>query len=267
MMQLFPKALLHNYNLTELSFDIVLLCSRWRLAISTAKTIPDYQALADIAELGLALHGRLVEWARTLPPGFKFIGQSPTINLMTNWLRPMLEGAWAPSSVHYYPTPVIRMLWRSYWVAELILSQALVFTHTLLQNVPTVHNPLAPVYNEISSSLLSAMDRLCESCLSPLALPPNRTVEGRYKDTIPSLEGYLLLQVLPVLGLAVDQVCLEDVDLSARKAWVYKMGQCIKGHFGLAKAAINTVSTSAGRMDIQIWGVGTRVGVDASVTR
>lgn len=256
IMQLFPKSSPHNHTLTEAVVDTVLLCARWKPMLLVSRADSDLQPFADIAHTGVEALKKLEQWAEALPAECQVYAQPPTSTARTDWLRPVLEGEWVPSCVHKYPTTVIRMLWRSYWVAQLILAQALLYTDNILRASSTIENPIAESRGQVGMSLLSAMDRLCESCLSPLALSSFPADQAQHKDTIPSLEGYLLLQVLPVLGLSVDQVRIDGVDLSPRKVWIGKMGRCIKGHFGLAKASIEYPADQYGRLPIQLWGLG-----------
>jgi len=252
-MQIFPAKLKHVSSLTELVFDTATLCSVWRSAFYALETSSSLQQLSEIAKCGIILSGDFDRWAKKLPRAYAYDKNALSTHPQVELLRSLLDGDWVPQCVHQYPSLVSQMLWRFYWVTRLVLCQVLLYTHMVFEKVSTISSPLTTIQKDIQYCLLSLIDRLCESCLTPFAAPGQSRFESR--DQISSLEGYLLLQILPTVGLCVDQVVISDVDLTTRKDWICRMRACLKSHFGFAKVATVIQPSRYAQLPIQLWGL------------
>jgi len=252
-MQIFPAKLEHVSSLSELVFDAATLFSVWRSAFRAVETSSGLQQLSEIANCGISLSGDFDRWSKKLPRAYAYDKKSLSTIPQLQWLGALLDGDWVPECVHQYPSPVSQMLWRFYWVTRLVLCQVLLYTHMTLEKAPTISNPMTTIQKDIQCCLLSLIDRLCESCLTPFAAPNQSSLKSR--DQIRSLQGYLLLQILPTVGLCVDQVVISDANLTARKDWICKMRECLKSHFGFAKAATFIQPSRYAQLPIQLWGL------------
>jgi hypothetical protein len=137
-----------------------------------------------------------------------------------------------------------------------ILNQALLFTNSIFEQAEVTTNPVILHKSEIESNILSFMDLLCESCLSTFTNIVKNDPQSYKVEAVPSLLGYLTLQVLPTVGLCLEQVNLTGIDLSGRKEWVAKIRDFLRVNLGIAKGAAALPPSSHGDILVQIWGLG-----------
>lgn len=212
--------------------------------------------LHSIATTGLALDKKLEEWSRNVPPTCAYSVVPLTKGSTPDWLWPLIGGPWAPQGSHDYATPVAKMLWRFYWETRLILAQALLFTNLVLKEKGAPSNPISVMEKEIEFNLLSCVDRLCESCLNPLSSPSETRPQPQRVEDIRSLQGYLLIQILPTVAFSLGQAAIVGINLRGRKEWVQSMQRFVRVDLGFAKGSQDTETMpSLLELPVQLWGL------------
>jgi hypothetical protein len=136
-----------------------------------------------------------------------------------------------------------------------ILNQALLFTNSIFEQTKITTNPITVHKSEIESKIISFTDLLCESCLSTFLNIIKKDPEHFKAEAVPSLLGYITLQVLPTLGLCFEQVNLTGIDLSGRRQWVASMREFLRVNLGIAKGAAAIPPSSDSKIPVQIWGL------------
>ncbi|RFN53397.1 fungal zn2-cys6 binuclear cluster domain-containing protein [Fusarium flagelliforme] len=243
------------YEHTEHMYQAACLFAEWRTALLNNESDDDLKHLFNIANRALALDKRYEEWAHRLPPSSVYTPKSLSIESQPEWLQPLLNGPWKPLNTHTYPSLMIQVLWRFYWMVRAILNQALLFTNGIFGQRQAKANPIFPHRANIESNILSFTDLLCESCLSTLVNVTKRVPDHMGAEAVPSLWGYLILQVLPTIGLCLEQVVLPDIDLSGRREWAAKLRHFLRVNLGIAKGATAIPPSHVGKIPIQTWGL------------
>ncbi|WZH50069.1 Zn2-C6 fungal-type domain-containing protein [Fusarium acuminatum] len=244
------------YTHTELIYQSACLCKEWRTALLNFEADQDITPLFDIISQALALDKHLEGWAKDILPSLHYTVEPVSTDSQLEWLQPLLDGPWKPLHSHTYPSLMNQVLWRFYWMVRAILNQALLFTNSIFEQAKVTTNPVILHKSEIESSILSFMDLLCESCLSTFTNIVKDDPQSYKVEAVPSLLGYLTLQVLPTVGLCLEQVNLTGIDLSGRKEWVAKIRDFLRVNLGIAKGAAAIPPSSHGDIPVQIWGLG-----------
>jgi len=159
------------YEHTEHMYQAACLFAEWRTALLNHESDDDLKHLFNIANRALALDKRYEEWAHRLPPSSAYTTKSLLVETQPEWLQPLLNGSWKPPNTHTYPSLMIQVLWRFYWMVRAILNQALLFTNGVFGQRQAKYNPIFPHRADIESNIISFTDLLCESCLSTFAGP------------------------------------------------------------------------------------------------
>lgn len=243
------------YTHTELIFQSACLCKEWRTALLSFEADQDATPLFAIISQALALDKQLENWANDLLPSLHFTVESLSADSQLEWLQPLLDGPWRPLHSHTYPSLMNQVLWRFYWMVRSILNQALLFTNSIFEQAKVATNPLVLHKSEIESNILSFMDLLCESCLSTFTNIVKKDPQNYKAEGVPSLLGYLTLQVLPTLGLCLEQVKLTGIDLSGRREWVARIRDFLRENLGIAKGAAAIPPSSNSGIPVQVWGL------------
>ncbi|RBR10224.1 uncharacterized protein FIESC28_09610 [Fusarium coffeatum] len=243
------------YAHTEHMYQAACLFAEWRTILLERDSDDGFQHLSNIVNRALALDKRYEEWARSLPSTSAYTTQPLSTESQPEWLQPLLDGLWKPLNSHTYPSIMIQVLWRFYWLVRAILNQALLFTNNIFEERQANVNPIFPHRANIETNILSFIDLSCESCLSTLVNITKRIPEHVGAEAVPSLWGYLILQVLPTIGLCLEQVVLPDIDLSGRREWAAKLRHFLRVNFGIAKGATAIPPSHVGKVPIQTWGL------------
>ncbi|KAH6951998.1 hypothetical protein DER45DRAFT_577430 [Fusarium avenaceum] len=243
------------YTHTELIFQSACLCKEWRTALLSFEVDQDATPLFTVISQALALDKQLENWAEDLLPSLHYTVESLSADSQLEWLQPLLDGPWKPLHSHTYPSLMNQVLWRFYWMARSILNQALLFTNSVFEQAKITTNPLVLHKSEIESNILSFMDLLCESCLSTFTNIVKKDPQNYKAEGVPSLLGYLTLQVLPTLGLCLEQVKLTGIDLSGRREWVARIRDFLRENLGIAKGAAAIPPSSNSGIPVQVWGL------------
>lgn len=236
-------------------YQAACLFAEWRTLLLERDSDDGFQQLSNIAKRALALDKRYEEWAHSLPSTSTYTTRSLSAESQPEWLQPLLNGPWKPLNSHTYPSLMIQVLWRFYWMVRAILNQALLFTNSIFEERQAKANPIFPRRANIETNILYFTDLLCESCLSTLVNVTKRVPEHVGAEAVPSLWGYLILQVLPTIGLCLEQVVLPDIDLSGRREWAAKLRHFLRVNFGIAKGATAIPPSHVGKVPIQTWGI------------
>ncbi|GKU22396.1 unnamed protein product [Fusarium langsethiae] len=242
------------YTHIELIYQAACLFAKWRTALLGYKAEEGLKRLFDVASQAAILDRRFEEWSESAPSSLKYTTESLPAKSYPEWLQPLTNGPWKPLNCHTYPTLMVQILWRFYWMARAIINQALLFTYDILQERKGRIDPRFPPRTDIEDSLLSFTDLICESCIS--------TFVGFAKDDpqmgteqVPTLMGYLILQVLPALGLFYEQVVFTGVDILSRREWAAKLRHFLRINFGIAKGITAIPPSYVGKIPIQTWGL------------
>ncbi|KAH7308411.1 hypothetical protein B0I35DRAFT_441871, partial [Stachybotrys elegans] len=243
----------HIYTQTSLVHQAALLCTEWRQAFeevdmgssSGSGSGSGLEKLVAVAERALSLDRNLDEWSQHLPGDLLYTVEPTSVSASPAWLQALLQGPWAPQASHDYATGSAEIVWRFQWVARLILSQALLHTDA---------EPVAACRSQVEAGLLLAADRLCESCLSPFVAVSRDAPSKVSLEDVPSLYGYLMLQILPPAELCLKQVVVSH-DLSGRQNWTRRMKAFLGQQMGYAKATVNVDPARYSRLPIQMWGL------------
>lgn len=198
---------------------------------------------------------QLEDWAGSLPPSLHYSTEFVSADSQPLWLLPLLDGPWRPRRSHEYPSLMIQVLWRFCWMVRTILNQALLFTNGIFERNKITPNPISIPQAEIESNIMSFTDLLCESCLSTFVNIGKKDPGRCTSEDIPSLLGYITLQVLPTLGLCFEQVYITGIDLSGRRHWVAMMRHFLRVNLGIAKGAAAIPPSPNSSIPIQIWGL------------
>ncbi|CVK85243.1 uncharacterized protein FPRN_06880 [Fusarium proliferatum] len=241
------------YTHTHLIYQSACLCMEWRTALLTYKADRDIAQLSAIASQALALDKQLEEWSTSLPPSSNYTVESALADTQLEWLRPLLNTPWRPLHLHKYSTLSNQILWRFYWMVRTILNQALLFTNSILEQSKATPSPILS-QTETESKLISFTDSLCESCLSTFVNIVKEDPQYYRAGAIPSVLGYLTLQVLPTLSLCLEQVDITGIDLSSRREWVARMRHFLRANLGIAKGVTAIPPSLESNIPIQIWG-------------
>ncbi|CAG7560943.1 unnamed protein product [Fusarium equiseti] len=243
------------YEHTQHMYQAACLFAEWRTALLDHESDDDLKRLTNIVNRALALDKRYEEWAHSLPPSSAYTPKSLSIESQPGWLQPLLIGLWKPLNTHTYPSLMIQVIWRFYWMVRAILNQALLFTNGIFGQRQAKPNPISSHRANIESDILSFTDLLCESCLSTFVNVTKRVPDHLGAEAVPSLWGYLILHVLPTIGLCFEQVALPGVDLSGRREWAAKLRHFLRVNFGIAKGATAIPPSHVGKIPIQTWGL------------
>lgn len=243
----------HVQTLMELVYRSALLCSEWKPAFEGVDTASGLLKLSSIALLGVSLDKNLDDWSRSLPQTCAYSVEPASTESDPEWLGLLLAGRGVPRHSHNYPSLETQMVWRFYWETRMILSQVLLYTNAVLEKELAPSNPVRNSSKEVEFSLLYFADRLCESCITPLAAARRKGTFDLNIEDVPCLQGYLLLHILPTVGLCLHQVVLDGVDLSSRREWVDRMSRFVKNHFGFAKTSAEVHPEQFAILPIQIW--------------
>lgn len=241
------------YTHTHLIYQSACLCMEWRTALLTYKADRDIAQLSAIASQALALDKQLEEWSTSLPPSSNYTVESALADTQLEWLRPLLNTPWRPLHLHKYSTLSNQILWRFYWMVRTILNQALLITNSILEQSKATPSPILS-QTETESKLISFTDSLCESCLSTFVNIVKEDPQYYRAGAIPSVLGYLTLQVLPTLSLCLEQVDITGIDLSSRREWVARMRHFLRVNLGIAKGVTAIPPSLESNIPIQIWG-------------
>jgi hypothetical protein len=226
----------------------------WRTALLTYKKDQDVTQLSAIISQALALDKQLEDWAKSVPSSAKYAVELMLTDTQLEWLKPLLNTRWRPLNLHSYSSLSNQILWRFYWVARAILNQALLFTNSLFEHRKVTPSPiLCPADTE--SKLISFTDSLCESCLSTFISIVKQDPQYYSAEAIPNVLGYITLQVLPTIGLCLEQVDIIGIDLSTRREWVARMRNFLRVNLGIAKGATAIPPFLNSNIPIQIWGL------------
>ncbi|KAF4996705.1 hypothetical protein FGRMN_4363 [Fusarium graminum] len=243
------------YSHAELIYKSACLCMEWRTALMNFGGDGSVKQLFTIASQALTLDKQLEDWAETLLPSFHYTVEAISPNAQLKCLRPLLHGSWSPLNSHMYPSIMIQIVWRFYWMVRTILNQALLFTHNLFERTKATTNPICTYKAKVESNILSFTDLLCESCLSNFLYIFKKDPQQFRAEAIPSLLGYTTLHVLPTLLLCYEQVKLTDIDLSGRREWAFGMKKFLQENLGIAKGATALPPSPDSNIPIQIWGL------------
>jgi hypothetical protein len=249
------RKLPHISEHMELIYKAACLCAEWRSALFLPQSHHGWKQLSIIAGKAMSLDKQLEEWSWSLPAQLGCTAEAISVHFQPEWLKPLLTGTWTPSNTHKHPSLTVKILWRYYWQVRLILNQALLFTHSILEKSDTIINPISSDQKNIKTRIVSFIDRLCESCLSTFIVDPTTETRHHRTEDIPGILGYLLMQGLPTIGLSLEQVVLGDFDLSSRKEWLAKMKQFLRNTIGVGKGATAKEPSQYGKIPIQIWGL------------
>lgn len=156
------------YQHTEHMYQAACLFAEWRTMLLERDPDDDIQHLSNIANRALALDKRYEEWAHSLPSTSTYTTQPLSAESQPKWLQPLLNDPWKPLNSHTYPSLMIQVLWRFYWMVRAILNQALLFTNSIFEERQANSNPIFPHRANIETNILYFIDLLCESCLSTL---------------------------------------------------------------------------------------------------
>ncbi|KAH7313886.1 hypothetical protein B0I35DRAFT_410822 [Stachybotrys elegans] len=248
-----PSPLLkHIYTQTNLLHQAASICTEWRRAFVEVDMGSGPERLVAVAGRALSLDRMLDEWSRHLPSEFVYTMEPTSVSADPAWLQSLFEGPWAPQASHHYATGVAEMLWRFYWVARMILGQALLHTDVVLRGKGSALNPVAECRSQVEFGLLLAADRLCESCLGPLVAVSRKGPSSVSVQDVPSLHGYLMLQIVPTVELCLEQIVVSD-DLSGRKDWIRRMKVFLGQQIGFEKATADLDPARYRRLPIQMW--------------
>ncbi|CAJ0552329.1 Ff.00g063080.m01.CDS01 [Fusarium sp. VM40] len=249
------RKLPHISEHMELIYRAACLCAEWRSALFLPQSHHGWKQLSIIAGKAMSLDKQLEEWSWSLPSQLGCTAEAISVHSQPEWLQPLLTGAWTPLNTHIHPSLTVKILWRYYWQVRLILNQALLFTHSILERGDTTINPISSDLKNIKTRIVSFIDRLCESCLSTFIVDPATETRDHRTEDIPGIIGYLLMQGLPTIGLSLEQVVLVDFDLSSRKEWLAKMKKFLRDTLGVGKGAAAKEPSQYGKIPIQIWGL------------
>ncbi|KAF5965411.1 C6 finger domain-containing protein [Fusarium coicis] len=241
------------YAHTQLIYQSACLCMEWRTALLTYKKDQDVTQLSAIIFQALALDKQLEDWAKSVPSSAKYAVELMLTDTQLEWLNPLLNTRWRPLNLHSYSSLSNQILWRFYWMARAILNQALLFTNSLFKQRKVTPSPiLCPADTE--SKLILFTDSLCESCLSTFISIVKQDPQYYSAKAIPNVLGYIILQVLPTIGLCLEQVDIIGIDLSTRREWVVRMRHFLRVNLGIAKGATAIPPSLNSNIPIQIWG-------------
>jgi hypothetical protein len=247
-----------NYRLWEEVYKTAELFPRLKDALqdfdqaSPTALVQVVDILSDAAPLDTSLE----EWARNVPPDNSY-GLVPVHkDTQPQWLWPLLESSWRPRAAHSYPTLLAEMKWRFYWTTRLILNQAVLQALNLLEfGVPPLAKPdsTLPRRRETEFNIVSLIDQLCESCLSPFTTPLLSKPAAASIQDFCSARGYMLLSPLPVVKLCLDQAPILDFDLRGRKEWVQGALRILEREVGFAKAGATLSEPQNEKSAVQLW--------------
>ncbi|QPC65655.1 hypothetical protein HYE67_007886 [Fusarium culmorum] len=241
------------YSHTELIYQSACLCTEWKKALLISETDEGLETLCIIFNKALILDEQLENWTHNLPAWANYTVQSVSIDSQPEWLLPLLNGPWNPPNTHIYPSLMVQTLWRFYWMARLIISQALLFTSTIIERAAT--KPLNFSRLDVESRLITFINHLCESCLAAFMPVTRNDPQSSKVEDVPILLAYLILQVFPTIGLCLEQISINDLDIVGRRDWVAKMRHFLRVNFGIAKGATAIPLTEVGSIPIQMWGL------------
>jgi hypothetical protein len=237
-----------------------MLCSEWRAVFRGIDNPDGLERLASIAGRAVLLDEKLEQWAQTLPRPFGYTMKPLNVpETAPDWIRNLLISDGAPCFWHEPASPVSEMLWRFYWETRMIICQALLYTNSVLSSMDSPINPISGREDDVESCLLNSVDRLCESCVTPLIKTFEKANGGALKaEEIPSIRGYLMLQILPTIHLCLEQTMLrnEQVDLGGRRTWIKAMKDFVQFSLGFTKAAAEIDPTRLQNLPVQLWNLG-----------
>jgi hypothetical protein len=243
------------YTHTELIYQSACLCVEWRTALLTFEADQDITQLFPIVSQAVTLDKKLEGWAKSLLTSLHYTAESISTDSQLDWLQPLLNGPWKPLRSHTYQSLMNKVLWRFYWMVRTILNQALLFTNSIFEQTRVTSNPITLCKSEIESNIILFTDLLCESCLSTFLNIVKKDQQHYKAESVPSLLGYMTLQVLPTLGLCLEQVNLTGIDLSGRRQWVARMRDFLRVNLGITNGAAAIPPSSNSNIPIQIWGL------------
>jgi hypothetical protein len=233
------------------------LNTRWRIALDNVNTPNGLDALAGIASEAMALDEKLKQWAADLPGPFGYVSKPIELADTTPaWVRELVTAPGAPRASHVPVSPVGEMLWRFYWETRMILYQALLHTDNVLDG--RGHSSILSRAGkaQIESSLMDIIDRLCESCITPLikSLEEADSDKDFKIEDFRSIRAYLMLQILPTTHICLSQITLHSVqaDTASRRSWLQTIKDFVQFKLGFSKAAAE-VDMASLNLPIQLW--------------
>ncbi|KAL2214018.1 hypothetical protein CC79DRAFT_1327888 [Sarocladium strictum] len=247
----------HVHAHSSLLHQAALLNTRWRTALDNVNTPNGLDALAGIASEAMALDEKLKRWAADLPGPFGYVSKPIELADTTPaWVRELVTAPGAPRASHVPVSPVGEMLWRFYWETRMILYQALLHTDNVLDGRGHSSVLSRAGKAQIESSLMDIIDRLCESCITPLikSLEEADSDKDFKIEDFRSIRAYLMLQILPTTHICLSQITLHSVqsDTASRRSWLQTMKDFVQFKLGFSKAAAE-VDMASLILPIQLW--------------
>ncbi|CEI70510.1 unnamed protein product [Fusarium venenatum] len=242
------------YAHIQLIYEAACQFAEWRTALLDYESDKGLKRLSDVASRAAMLDRRFEEWSQTAPPSLSYTTEPLPAGPYPEWLQPLINNPWRPLNYHTYPTLMVQILWRFYWLSRSIINQALLYTYDILQERKETIDPSFPRRTDIEDSILSFTDMIRESCISTFVgvCKDNPQMEA---EQVPTLLGYLILQVLPALGLFYEQITFTTVDIMGRREWAAKMRHFLRVNFGIAKGITAIPPSHVGKIPIQTWGL------------
>ncbi|KAM0371985.1 hypothetical protein ACHAO7_008336 [Fusarium culmorum] len=242
------------YAHIELIYEAACQFAEWRTALLDYESDEGLERLSNVAKKASMLDRRFEEWAESAPESLRYETDPLPLEPHPEWVQPLINSPWRPLSYHTYSTLMVQIIWRFYWMARVIINQALLFTYDILREQKGNVDPSIPRRTDIEDQVLSFTDLLCESCVSTF-VNISKGDPQMEAEKVPTLLGYLILQVLPALGLFYEQIVFTGVDTFGRREWVAKMRHFLRVNFGIAKGITAIPPSHVGKIPIQTWGL------------
>lgn len=240
----------HIYKTAELLSDLKLILENYHQSSLTSGT-ELLEALGEAA----SLEKYFENWVRTLPPDASYTPVGADRASQPEWILPLLEGSWRPQTVHIYPSLLSETKWRTYWTSRLVLNQAILQSIQLLESTGVPSGALPVNRRETEFTILSLIDRICETCLSSFTMPLQSKPKPETVEDYCSARGYVLLSPLPVASFCLQQAPISGLDLSGRIEWVQKALSLLESKVGFAKAGATLEPLQSNKISLQLWGL------------
>ncbi|PTD08934.1 hypothetical protein FCULG_00011155 [Fusarium culmorum] len=229
------------YAHIELIYEAACQFAEWRTALLDYESDEGLERLSNVAKKASMLDRRFEEWAESAPESLRYETDPLPLEPHPEWVQPLINSPWRPLSYHTYSTLMVQIIWRFYWMARVIINQALLFTYDILREQKGNVDPSIPAEPTLKTRFYH----------SPICYgDPQMEAEK-----VPTLLGYLILQVLPALGLFYEQIVFTGVDTFGRREWVAKMRHFLRVNFGIAKGITAIPPSHVGKIPIQTWGL------------
>lgn len=242
------------YAHIELIYEAACQFAEWRTALLDYDSDEGLERLSNVGKKASILDRRFEEWDESAPESLRYKTDPLPLEPHPEWVQPLINSPWRPLNYHTYSTLMVQIIWRFYWMARGIINQALLFTYDILRERKGNTDPSIPRRTDIEDQILSFTDLLCESCVSTFVTISKGDPQME-AEKVPTLLGYLILQVLPALGLFYEQIVFTGVDSFGRREWVAKMRHFLRVHFGIAKGITAIPPSHVGKIPIQTWGL------------